>query len=211
MHVSPIFRLSPFVAAVWAALGAFTAPAHAALLGGDTPATATVLSSLNFTDTGTTVGADNTINTLPAGVSTYTTVAGPDVFYRFFVVTGGSVTFSLLPQSGYDAAIYLLKDGTLGTNAIIGRDSAFSGGNESFTTTLVAGSTYYFAVDSFYGSSNSLRQGAYTLSVTSTAVVGQPPASVPEPGTLGLLGAAALGLAGSGLSSGWRARRKARG
>ena len=155
--------------------------------------------TLPFSDTGTTIGAVSDINTLPGGVSNFTQVAGPDVFYTFNVVTPGTMTFTLTPtgQTGYDPAIYLLTGGTTGNDATIGRD--FNGFNapDAFTTPSLAVGTYYFVVDSFYAS-GSASAGAYSLSVTGTALLGS---NVPEPGS------AALGLTALAATS-WRRRRQ---
>ena len=160
--------------------------------------------TLPFSDTGTTIGAVSNINAIPSGVSNYTTVAGPDVFYTFNVVTPGTMTFTVTPtgQSGYDPAIYLLTGGTAGTNAFIGRDAGGSNAPETFTTQPLAAGTYYFVVDSFYstgsGAQPSRHQGTYSLEVTGTAVLGP---NVPEPGS------AALGLTALAATS-WRRRRQ---
>jgi hypothetical protein len=155
-------------------------------------------STLPFNDTGTTVGAVSDINTLPAGVSNYTGVPGPDVFYSFRVVTPGILTFTLTPTggTGYDPAIYLLTGGTAGTNAFIGKDAAVANLAETFTTASLPAGVYYFVVDSFY-TTPAAGSGAYSLSVTGSAVLGV----VPEPGTTALA-AAALGAVG------WRRRRQ---
>jgi hypothetical protein len=155
-------------------------------------------STLPFNDSGTTVGAIDDIGTLPAGVSDYTTVAGPDVFYSFTVSGAGTLTFQVTPAGGFDAAIYLLTGGTIGTNAFIGEDEGLVDETETLTTGTLNPGTYYFVVDSFYSNGSAGQpnrfHGAYTLSVTGTAVL------IPEPG------AAALGLGALG-AVGWRRRR----
>ena len=111
-------------AGLTATMFAAVAPAAQAA-GGETPATATVISNIVFSDSGTTVGFANNIGTLPSGIgSPYTSVAGPDVFYTFTVATGGTINITVTPSGGYDMAFYLLKDGQLGSNAVQARDSA---------------------------------------------------------------------------------------
>ena len=172
---------------------AVTAPAAQAA-GGETPATATVISNIVFSDSGTTVGFANNIGTLPSGIgSPYTSVAGPDVFYTFTVATGGTINITVTPSGGYDMAFYLLKDGQLGSNAVQARDSVGSGGAETMSGfALVGGSTYYLGIDSFY-LTGTLSAGTYSLAISGTAVLGSG-AAAPEPGTFGLaaLGAGAL-------------------
>ena len=157
-------------------------------------------STLPFNDSGSTVGLVSDINTLPSGVSNYTRVDGPDVFYSFTVMEAGTLTFTVTPQgqTGFDPSIYLLTGGTVGDNAFIGADAELSDEPETFTTGVLVPGTYYFVVDSYYSSDipDELLQsrGAYDLSVTGTA-------RIPEPG------AAALGLASLGMVA-WRRRRQ---
>jgi hypothetical protein len=159
-------------------------------------------SSLPFNDTGTTVGAVSDINAIKAGVSNYPTVDGPDVFYSFNVVTAGTMTFTVTPTggTGYDTAIYLLQGAAVGANALIGKDAGVFNIAESFTTPSLTPGAYFFVVDSFYANGSAAQPnrmaGAYTLSVTGTAVLG----AVPEPGTP-VLAASALAAVG------WRRRR----
>ena len=157
-------------------------------------------STLPFNDSGNTTGLVSDIDTLPSGVSNYTRVDGPDVFYSFTVTQPGTLTFTVTPtgQTGYDPAIYLLTGGTAGANAFIGRDEELSNLPETFTTGVLSPGTYYFVVDSYYSSDipDELLQsrGAFDLNVTGTA-------RIPEPG------AAALGLAALGAVA-WRQRRQ---
>ena len=155
-------------------------------------------STLPFNDTGTTVGAVNDINAIPPGLSNYTQVSGPDVFYSFKVVTPGTLTFTLTPSAGYDASIYLLAGGSLGNNAIFAKDATTgSVPPETLTTGILEPGTYFFVVDSFYPS-GVVSSGNYFLNVTGTAVLG-----IPEPRTAAL---AATALA----AVGWRRRRRGR-
>lgn len=162
-------------------------------------------STLPFNDNGTTVGANNDISLLPEGVSDYTRVEGPDVFYSFVVVTPGTMTFTVTPTDGpewgYDPAIYLLTGGTTGPNAFIGKDANSYNAPESLTTPILAAGTYYFVIDSFYSTRNASQSnwmhGAYALSISGTAELG----AIPEPG-IPALGATVAGIAA------WRRRRR---
>ncbi len=133
-----------------------------------------------YSDTGTTIGANNTVNTLPSGCSTYTQVAGLDVIYtmRTTSATNG-LTFTLTPTgtTGYDPAIYLLNScpsgtaNTITTGCIKGADVAVNDIAETFTVTNIAtATTYYFFVDSFYTTAPKTA-GPYSLSITSTGGV----------------------------------------
>jgi hypothetical protein len=161
-------------------------------------------SSLPFNDTGTTVGAVSDFNSIPAGISKYTTVNGPDVFYLFSVLTPGTMTFTVTPLggTGFDPAIYLMA-GLSGTsaNAFIGKDEGLGNIQESFTTGVLPIGVYIFAIDSFYNTGTveqpNRMSGAYSLSVSGTALLG----AVPEPS------APAMALAAAG-AVGWRRRRQ---
>ena len=84
--------------------------------GGASCGTAPVIGSLPFADSGTTVGASNTVGSIPAGCSNYTTVAGPDEIYLFTTGAGASVGVSLdATTAAYDPAIYILS--TCGTSS----------------------------------------------------------------------------------------------
>jgi len=156
----------------------------------------TIISTLPFTDTGTTVGMVNDINTLPAGVSSFTQVAGPDGFYTFTITFGGMLNVRLTPtgNTGYDPAVYLLSGTALGSSGVTngGRDVGAANEAEQYSVAVTPG-TYFLVVDSFY-SSGPASAGSYLLELSGTAVI-------PEPGSA-VLAAAALG------SVAWRRRRR---
>lgn len=151
--------------------GVQTAPSGAVTnAGGDACAAATVIpnGAGNFTDSGTTVGANNTVNTLNAGCSNYTTVAGPDVIYTFALGAvanrGTPLTITVTPTgaTGYDPAIYTLSTAGTGcpagtavtvTNCVNGADAGLANTAETITdaeTDAMAPGTYFLFVDSFY-------------------------------------------------------------
>ncbi|MEP7336974.1 MAG: putative Ig domain-containing protein, partial [Acidobacteriota bacterium] len=138
----------------------------------------TSIASLPFSDSDTTVGANNTVAAIPGGCSTYTTVQGPDKIYTFNVVTAGSLTVTATPSGGtYDLATYLISSCPGGTGnavssgCIKGADVVNTNTVETFTVSNLALGTYYLYVDSFY-SSGGKSSGPYSLSVTGTAVLG---------------------------------------
>ena len=187
------------------ATGITATPAAVFANGGDTFALAAVLPDgvLDFSDSGNTTGFNNDINSLAPGVSQYTQVAGPDVFYKLNIGTGGSITITLTPQSPYDAAFYLTQSSQVTGNPALGpgsgKDSALGGAAETLTLASIAAGTYYLAIDSFYAA-GALSQGAYNLRITGTAIIQN--VAIPEPGSaVALLGATALGGAA------WRRRR----
>ena len=167
--------------------------------------------SLDYSNTDTTVGKTSQINTLPPGASNFITVGGGDVFYIFLVVNPGTMTFTATPTalSGFDVALYLsngdaISDTGLGPGVFIGSDVGVEGEEDSFTVANLNPGLYYIGVDSFYSSgsqaSPNRHQGEYTLTVTGTAVLGDPFAPVPEPSTWLTFGA---GIAAIGLNR-WR-------
>lgn len=160
-------------------------------------------STLPFSDTGTTIGMVSDIDSIPEDVmvpNLYRFVLGPDVFYFFNVLTGGTMTFRVTPTgtTGYDPSLYLLTGGPLGANALLGRDAAVANLAEALTNIPVSPGTWYLVIDSFY-SSGIHSAGNYTLDVTGSGVVLGP--AVPEPGSA-MLGLTAL----SGVL--WRRRRR---
>jgi hypothetical protein len=137
-----------------------------------------------FSDTGTTVGADNTVGQVNAGCSDYSTVAGPDVIYRFDYagIIPNPPPFSALvsPAAGYDVAVYLLAasggcpvgTGNSVTNCVMGADAQGAGGTEfvgGFQDGPLPLGIYYLFIDSFYSTGTAAlpnrHQGTYSLQV----------------------------------------------
>ncbi|MBS0659618.1 MAG: PEP-CTERM sorting domain-containing protein [Verrucomicrobia bacterium] len=183
-------------------------PAAAFANGGDTFGTATPIPAgpLSYSDTGTTLGANNTVNSLLANVNgLYSQVAGPDVFYILQIAVGGTLTFTVDPTgANWDTSIYVTNSLATAANPGIGAgsgaDSFGSNGTESVTVNVTPG-TYYLVIDSFYAS-GALSAGTYSMTLTGTAIAGTV-AAVPEPGTV-LGGLAAVGTLGGAV---WRRRR----
>lgn len=162
-------------------LSALPTPAETLLpgtnAGGDTCASPTAFSTTPFNDSGTTVGANNTVGSLPITCNTvYTQVAGPDVIYQFGLnPTHTGVVISVTPSGGYDTSIYLLTTCGTGTTCPngAGSDAAGANGAETISATVTNGlstGTYFLFVDSFYAT-GTLSAGNYALSVTGTLPV----------------------------------------
>jgi hypothetical protein len=150
---------------------------HAPAVGSDS-CPGTSITSLPFSDSDTTSGANNTVSAIPGGCSTYMTVAGPDKIYTFNVVTAGSLTVTATPSGGtYDLAAYLISScpggtgNTIGSGCIMGADVVNTNTVETFTVANLAPGTYYLYIDSFY-STGGKSSGPYSLSVTGTAILG---------------------------------------
>ena len=138
--------------------------------GGASCGTAPVIGSLPFADSGPTVGASNTVGSIPAGCSNYTTVAGPDEIYLFTTGAGASVGVSLdATTATYDPAIYILSTCGTSSTCVVGADATLAGGIETIAAQSFAPGTYGLYVDSFY--STAAGSGAYDLSVTGTLPV----------------------------------------
>jgi len=135
--------------------------------GGDTCATATLISSLPFNDSGDTTGATDDIRlTGCAGLS----LPGPDHIYVFNVLSGNNLTFTLTPlDAEYDPAIYIRTACPQGAGSCVARADAGVGGQaETINVSGLPSGTYYFYVDSAYGKGEVPAEGRYTLSVTGT-------------------------------------------
>ena len=142
-----------------------------------------------YTDSGTTIGANDTVQQVNLGCvispqSTYTQVAGPDQIYSFTIgALGANPQISVTPNNtSYDTSIYILSStgtacpaGTdnVVTNCIAGNDTAALGGTEAISaaqiSSLPLNTQLYLFVDSFYetpGQTGNVRhQGPYTLTI----------------------------------------------
>jgi hypothetical protein len=136
--------------------------------GGDTCATATVIASLPYNDSGNTSSATNQMLFLNSTCAGFGAVArpGPDLIYSVTVYPGNSLTFQVTPGAGYDVDIYLL--GTCGNGATCVResDTGAEGQSETLGPVTLTPGTYYFYVDSIYTIDDTPGSGPYTLSVT---------------------------------------------
>ena len=155
------------------------------LVGSDTCPGQMIPAGASYNDTGTTIGANNTVQSVQAGCSTYSTVAGPDMIYRFalpeLAARAPVCTITLTPTGGtnYDPAIYALSlascpagTANAATNCVTGIDSGGANSAETISdarTDAMPAGTYYLFVDSFY-STGALSSGAYTLAINCTLV-----------------------------------------
>jgi len=156
----------------------------------DCPGT-TIPAGTSFTDTGTTIGGNNTVTSVQAGCSNYTTVAGPDVIYRFALpalasrIATCSITVTPTGGTGYDPAIYILSSSGAGcpagpnaaaTNCVNGADAGLGNAAETITDAemdAMPAGTYYLFVDSFYSTPSGVtprHQGPYSLNFVCTTV-----------------------------------------
>lgn len=140
------------------------------LLGGNDDCPGLPVSGTVYTDSGTTIGANNTNNSVPANCNgSYTTTAGPDKIYQITLPVPGNrtgvCTISVDPTgANWDPSIYLLSVCTNGNScgAGWGDDNGGSNVTEVVNLATVPAGTYFFFVDSFYGS-GALSAGTYNL------------------------------------------------
>lgn len=134
------------------------------LQGGDTCDTATVIGSLPYSDSGTTVGYTNDYDE----VCPFTGSTSPDVVYSYTPATDTIVDVTLCTgTTDYDTKLYAYQ-GTCasGTSLACADDSCAAPLGNPFASNLqalalTAGQTYYFVVDGYGGAS-----GPYTIEVT---------------------------------------------
>ena len=139
-----------------------------------------------FNDSGTTIGANNTVTSItPIGCTEYTQVNGPDVVYTFTLgavgTRGSPLTITVTPSSNYDTSIYTLSTAGGGcpagpsaaaTNCINGSDAGGQDFAETITDTetdAMSAGTYFLFVDSFYSAPTTggvpHHNGPYTLAM----------------------------------------------
>jgi uncharacterized protein YegL len=134
-------------AALWHSYNALVspAPAHRAGAhldqGGEDCASATLISSLPYSDTGTTVGFANDYDGGCVGSG------APDVVYAYTPATAQVVNVSLCGSS-YDTGLYIFE-GSCAGSPIACNDDFCGVQSEVDNVTLTAGTTYYIVVDGF--------------------------------------------------------------
>jgi len=119
------------------------------LQGGDLISNATVIASLPYSDTGTTVGYNNDYQGSCIGST------APDVVYTYTATTTALITISLC-GSTYDTGLYV-KTAAL---VDVACNDDFCGLQSQFDVTMNAGTTYYIFIDGY-----STASGAYTLNM----------------------------------------------
>jgi hypothetical protein len=162
-------------------------PKNAALLlvGTDACPGTAVPGGTSYTDSDTTVGANNTVNSIQTGCSNETSTPGPDKIYKFVLPVLASriptCSISMTATGGADLAIYTLSDtgtacpagtGNNVTNCVNGSDIA---GTEVITDAemdAMPAGTYYLFVDSFYtgGVGQPAGNGPYTVNINCTTL-----------------------------------------
>ena len=133
--------------------------------GGETCATATVITALPYTDTGTTAGAINDYDE----VCPFTGSTSPDVVYSYTPAADQTIDISMctgLPETEYDTKIYVYENTCPDGGPFACNDDGCSTSFTSFASELLglnltAGNTYYIVVDGYGGDF-----GNYTIEVT---------------------------------------------
>ena len=172
-------RLAPFLLAALALLpppvAALEEPGGPPRLGSDNcPPTArlTCLVGGMMFDSGTTVGANNTVTQLVNGCPSLTSVPGPDVAYQLSNELFFSMAVAVTPQAGYDVAVYLLSNTSEAcpagvSNAVHNCVAAVNAGGPGVTETLFPPPNlpigqYFLFVDSV-SASGAASAGTYTI------------------------------------------------
>jgi Carboxypeptidase regulatory-like domain len=179
------------------------------MVGGDTCPGTNIPAGTSFSDADTTVGANNTVNSIQAGCSDYTSVNGPDKVYRFVLPALGSriatCTIQLTTSGTDDLTIYTLRQdgggcpfgtGNAMTNCQNGADQVFGGGTEVISDAemdAMPAGIYYLFVDSFYPTTDPDSSGPYTLNFNCTTLAVPTAAGVSVSGRV-------ISTNGSGLS-----------
>jgi CSLREA domain-containing protein len=135
--------------------------------GGDTCATALVIPSLPYTDSGTTVGSVNDYDE----VCPFTGSTAPDVVYSFTPLSNVNVDITLCTgATDYDTKLYVYQNACPG--AVVGcNDDACSSPlysnyvSQLTDLPLTGGQAYFIVVDGYGGES-----GNYTVEVSASAV-----------------------------------------
>lgn len=164
------------------------------LAGSDTcPGTAiptgTYTAGAPYTDSGSTVGANNTVGTIPQACNGfYASVAGPDHIYSFQIgARGANPQIRATTTTGtYDLSIYILNGATGAmcpagtgnnvTNCLVGSDNTLAPSAEVIDATqmnsLPLNTPLHLFIDSFYSAAGG--SGAYTVTMQDVTVGGGP-------------------------------------
>ena len=145
--------------------------------GGDTCATAFVIPSIPFSDTGTTAGYTDDYDE----ICPFDTPGAPDVVYSYTPASSGMIDISLCTNSAYDTKLYVYANscGSYQSNTFVAcNDDACSTPSmpNAFVSSIyglsvTGGTTYYIVVDGYEGAN-----GAYTIDVSETL----PPPTCPQ-------------------------------
>ncbi len=140
------------------------------------PPTGSVITSLPFTDAGTTCDNTNTVTNY-TGATCQANLPfpypGPNAIYEVTLAAGNNVTFSAdLTGSTGDLALFLLTTCGSGASCVDSSQDAIGAGvgPELIEAATYPAGTYFVYVDSYYGT-GSASCGTYTLSVTGSLPV----------------------------------------
>ena len=176
--------------------------------GGDDIPSATVISSLPYSDTGTTVGYNNFYDE----VCPYTGSTSPDVVYSYTPLVNmlnGYITLCI-DVTNYDTKLYIYEDpnypspgtGATGVYHACNDDACSSPYYPSYVSeltglTFTAGTTYYIIIDGYGGES-----GEYQIDFTAdSSITGTLEGYVTEFGTGTPIEGAVVSITGTGLSA----------
>ena len=161
---------------LFTAVALLVLPSASFAAGGETCASAAMITSLPFNDTGSTAGAVHDYDE----ACPYTGSTSPDHVYSY---TPGAATFidiTLCNGTAYDSKLYVYETACLPANLVACNDDTCPGYvSELMNVALNGGTTYYIIVDGYGGSS-----GAYVIDVTGAAPTPTPCAWSCPPGAV---------------------------
>ncbi len=133
---------------------------------------APVITTLPYSDSGTTCGATNDLNIYggTCAAALPFPYPGPDVIYAFATTAGNNVTISAsLTGSTGDLALFVI-DTTCATAANCNHQSqdaiGVGAGPENIAAASYSDGNHYIYVDSYYAAPNPANCGTYTLNVS---------------------------------------------
>ena len=129
------------------------------------------ISSLPFSDAGTTCGSTNSVSSL--GECTTDEYGGEDEVYQITLGAGNNVTFNLdLAGSAGDLAILILEACGDGSSCIGGADAGIGPGlSETLGPVTLPAGTYFVYIDSYYAAGTAGSCGNFTFSMSGTVPV----------------------------------------
>ena len=112
----------------------------------DTCADAITLEGSSGTISGTTAGASNDYELSPNNLCTRYNSSAGDVVYRYSAVVGEAVTFTAIPDEGWDLSLYLLSscEGDIENSCLVGQDGALT---ETITYTPATTGDLFVIID----------------------------------------------------------------
>jgi len=130
---------------------AVSGSSRSALGGGDTCATATVIPSIPYRDTGTTVGLTADYHEECPGSFSEPSPGAPDVVYSYTPTEDTTISIELCNGSDYNTTLYVYENICESGTLIACNDDTCGRRSAIYDLALSAGSTYYIVIDGSTG------------------------------------------------------------